>query len=205
MTAVFDLAPLERGSNFEVIYADPAWHHRSNSKEKPGRNALRHYDCMSLAEIRDMPVRDYIAPEAVLFMWITGPLLVIGAHIPIMKAWGFKPTAMGFVWIKTNKNAPTMWIDPRDDLFFGGGHTTRKNAEYVVIGKRGKSLRKSKSIPEVLIAPIRRHSEKPEEIRERIVEYVGEDRRKAELFARKSTPGWETWGNERTKFDGYGT
>jgi N6-adenosine-specific RNA methylase IME4 len=41
----------------------------------------------------------------------------------------------------------------------------------------------------------RRHSQKPDEVRERIVELMGNVPR-LEMFARTRTPGWDTWGNE---------
>ena len=35
-----------------------------------------------------------------LFLCVPSPLLVIGAHLPLIKAWGFRPTALGFVLTK---------------------------------------------------------------------------------------------------------
>lgn len=195
------LAPLERGGDYSVIYADPAWDLKSNSKDKPGRNPRRHYKCMGLDEIQALPVRDLVAPQAILFMWITGPFFVLGAHIPIMKAWGFKPSAVGFTWVKTQRKAPSLWITAKD-LHMGTGFTTRKNAEFCLIGKRGKSLRKSARVHEILISPVMEHSRKPDEFRNRIQEYVGPGLRMAELFARETRPGWEVWGNETDKFTG---
>ena len=179
------------------IAADPPWRFKSNSVARPGRNSLRHYDCMSLEEIASMPVKETVADNAVLWLWITGPFLAIGAHIPIMKAWGFKPTAMGFDWVKLNKGA-SLPFAPKD-LFMGGGLTTRKNVEYVVIGKRGRSLRQSASVRSTIVAPIREHSRKPDEFFERVEAYCPGPR--LELFARESRPGWMSFGNEADKFD----
>jgi N6-adenosine-specific RNA methylase IME4 len=41
--------------DYRVLVADPAWDFKSNSKERPGRNARRHYDTMSLDEIAALP------------------------------------------------------------------------------------------------------------------------------------------------------
>lgn len=46
-----------------------------------------------------------------------------------------------------------------------------------------------------LTSPIRGHSQKPEEAREKIVELMG-DLPRVELFAREKTEGWDAWGNE---------
>ena len=61
---------------------------------------MRHYACHSMAALAALPVADVVARDAFLFFWTTSPLISTGAHIPVMRAWGFEPTAMGFVWIK---------------------------------------------------------------------------------------------------------
>ena len=185
---------------FDVICADPPWNFKANSVAAPGRNARRHYDCMSLADIAALPVKDTLADDAALFLWITGPFLAIGAHLPIMKAWGFKPSGIAFTWVKLNASAPTLFFT-RQDLFMGGGLTTRKNAEVCLLGKRGRSLRQSASVREVIIDPRREHSRKPDEFRDRVDTYVGPDARILEMFARSSRPRWSSWGNETDKFD----
>ncbi|MCX6746744.1 MAG: MT-A70 family methyltransferase, partial [Candidatus Pacearchaeota archaeon] len=47
----------------------------------------------------------------------------------------------------------------------------------------------------------REHSRKPDEIRDKIVELMG-DLPRIELFSRQTVRGWECWGNETTKFNG---
>lgn len=185
---------------FDVVCADPPWNFKANSVAAPGRNARRHYDCMSLDDIAALPVKDTLAENAALFLWITGPFLAIGAHLPIMKAWGFKPSGVAFTWVKLNAKAPTLFFT-RQDLFIGGGLTTRKNSEICLLGKRGRSLRRSASVREVIIDPRREHSRKPEVFRDRVEQYVGPDARILEMFARSSRPGWQAWGAEATKFD----
>lgn len=183
--------------HFGLIAADPPWDFKSNSKAKPGRNARRHYDCMSLEEIAGLPVEAYAADDCLLAMWITGPLLVLGAHIPIMLAWGFRPTAMGFTWIKLNGNSSRNFFT-QSDVFRGGGFTTRKNAEFVVFGKRGRSVRENAGIGEVIISAIREHSRKPEEFYKRMEQYTSRPR--LELFGRQERPGWAVRGNQVKKF-----
>lgn len=190
------LAHLRR--DYRVVVADPAWAFKSNSTRNPGRNAMGHYPCMEIDQIAALPIKDHLAKDAALFLWITGPMLVIGAHLPIMKAWGFKPSGMGFVWIKLNPKAPGLFFVEKD-LAMGGGFTTRKNAEFALIGKRGRSVRKSASIHEVIIEPRREHSRKPNKFYERVEQYS--DGPRLELFARESRPGWDSWGDQRTMFD----
>jgi len=184
-------------NDYRVVIADPPWAFKSNSKAKPGRNAMRHYDTMSLEEIAALPVKDHVADDAALFLWITGPFMAIGAHLALMKAWGFKPSGMGFVWIKTYPGT----IEPfhEFDLTMGGGFTTRKNAEFCLIGKRGRSVRRSASVHEVIIEPRREHSRKPEKFYHRVRRYS--EGPYLELFGRQTRDGIDSFGNESTKYD----
>jgi N6-adenosine-specific RNA methylase IME4 len=183
---------------FACVHSDVPARFRSNSEAKPGRNALRHYACYSMAAIAILPVRDVVGPNAFLWFWTTGPLLAIGAHIPVIEAWGFQPTAMGFVWIKLNPKASSSQFSDRD-LFFGPGLTTRKNAEYVVLGRRGRPERLAKDIFEIIVAPRREHSRKPDEAYRRIERYCAGPR--LDLFPRELRGGWFPYGDEVTKFD----
>lgn len=148
-------------------------------------------------ELKALPVHELAADNAILFYWETGPRIVLGKHIPIMKAWGFKPTAMGFVYVKLNPNAPMLLISLRD-LFTGGGFTTRKNAEFCIIGKRGRSVRENRGVHEVIIEPRREHSRKPDEFYRRCEKYTSGPY--LDLFSRTQRRGWHNWGNEVDKF-----
>jgi N6-adenosine-specific RNA methylase IME4 len=56
-------------------------------------------------------------------------------------------------------------------------------------------MRLSKSVSQICDARVMRHSEKPSEIRERIIELCG-DVPRVELFAREDVAGWKCVGNE---------
>lgn len=45
------------------------------------------------------------------------------------------------------------------------------------------------------LSPLRKHSQKPPEVRDKIVELMG-DLPRIELFAREAAPGWDAWGDE---------
>jgi N6-adenosine-specific RNA methylase IME4 len=178
------------GGGFRVVAADPPWRFKSNSVARPGRNAMRHYDCMELADIAALAVKDIVARDAALFLWVPGPHLVLGHHIPIMRAWGFQPSGVGFAWVKVTKTGAPC---------FGGGFTTRKCVEYAVIGKRGRSVRLRADVSELIIAPRREHSRKPDEFFARIERYSRGPY--CELFARETRPSWRQWGDQATFFD----
>lgn len=190
---------------YDVFYADPAWRFKSNSEAKPGRNPMRHYKCITPEEIAALPVKEHVTKNCALFLWITGPFLAIGAHVPVMKAWGFKPSSIAFTWVKTKQSANQyrLFAPPitAEDFKVGPGLTTLQNAEFCILGKRGRSLRQ-KPVFSVIAEPIREHSRKPAVARQLIRDFAGPNARVAELFSRfdPQDPLWHVWGNETGKF-----
>lgn len=192
---------------YRAICADPPWHFRARTALQTSnwtsrRDAEKHYPVMGIDDIAALPVGDLAARDAHLFLWITGPILVEGKHLPILKAWGFRPSAIAFTWIKLKRsfNANQLRVLPtaEADLHVGLGLTTRKNAEFCLLARRGNAKRISKKVREVILAPVREHSRKPDEAYARIQEYCAGPY--LELFARQDRPGWDSWGNEVGKF-----
>jgi len=168
---------------YDIIVADPPWHFASNSKAKPGRNARRHYDTMRDDEIRALPVQDMAAKPALLFMWTTAPMLRRSIMIP--ESWGFRYVSE--------------LVRPKDRI--GTGYWARNQHESCLIYKRGRfpwpgTAPFSSSLLE---GARREHSRKPESLQDAI-DRAWPDARKLEMFARRTRPGWDAWGNETTKF-----
>lgn len=80
-------------------------------------------------------------------------------------------------------------------MVYGLGFWTRGNAEVCLLATRGHPKRQAANVHQFIISPIREHSRKPEEAREKIVALMG-DVPRVELFARQTPPGWDVWGNE---------
>jgi N6-adenosine-specific RNA methylase IME4 len=118
-------------------------------------------------------------------MWVTFPLLK--DSFDVIESWGFTYKTVGFTWVKKNKKT--------DSWFWGMGHWTRANAELCLIATKGIIKRQSASVHQVIDTPIERHSKKPDIVRDKIVELVG-DLTRIELFARETAVGWDSWGNE---------
>lgn len=191
---------------YGAILADPPWHFRSRTALKvenwhSRRDAEKHYPVMSADEIAALPVKELAAKDAHLFLWVTGPCLSQG--LEVMKAWGFRYSSLAFVWVKLKRShqAGQLRITPLfdSDLHVGLGLTTRHNAELVLLGRRGSPRRAAKDVREIILAPVREHSRKPDEAHERIERYCSGPY--LELFARQSRPGWTSWGLETGKFD----
>ena len=80
-----------------------------------------------------------------------------------------------------------------------GGYSTRKNVEICWLGRRGKPRRKSAGVRELIVAPVREHSRKPDEIYQRIEALCAGPY--LELWARQQWPGWICIGDEIGKFE----
>jgi N6-adenosine-specific RNA methylase IME4 len=88
--------------SYRVIYADPPWHFKCGTG-KGSRHPIKHYQTMSLGEIRALPIADLAHPDgARLFCWATAPMLPDA--IEAIKAWGFRYTT-NRVWAKTWRSA----------------------------------------------------------------------------------------------------
>lgn len=174
---------------YQIIYADPPWAYKvwSEAGKLAQFRAENHYKTMELEQICDLPVQDICDKNCKLFLWVTPPFLQKAFRV--IRSWGFEYKTIAFTWVKTNKKSFTP--------FFGGGHWTASNAELVLAGmvRHGKLNRQSRKISQVILSPRQAHSQKPHEVREKIVELCG-DIPRIELFAREKTPGWDVWGNE---------
>src|SRR5262249_26849758 len=148
-------------------------------------------------DIAALPIGRYFRDDAYLFFCVVGPFFAIGAHAPIMRAYGFEPTAVAFVWVKPVPSLYQQEVVLDDDVLkMGPGFTTRQNAEYVVLGRRGKPPKRlSTSIRQVIIEPAREHSRKPEKLYRRIEAYAKGPY--LELFGRAGIrKGWTIRGDE---------
>lgn len=170
---------------YEIILADPAWSYDVWSKKGIGRNAENHYPTMSIEDICALPIANITAKNSTLFLWVTFPKLQ--EVFRVIEAWGYKFRTVTFVWVKRNKKV--------NSWFMGLGYWTQANAEICLLATKGKPKRISKSIRQIIDAPIEQHSKKPDETRQRIVELIG-DLPRIELFAHQKVDGWDSWGNE---------
>ena len=169
------------GRDYQILYVDVAWPFSGGGN----RSVRRHYPTMTIDEIKALPVASLAADDCVLFLWATYPQLP--KALEVISAWGFEYKGEGFTWMKTNKR--------NGKLVVGLGYWTRSNAEVCLLATRGRPKRIDAGVSSAVTAPRGRHSEKPDEVRRRIVRLMG-DVPRIELFARQHAPGWDAWGNE---------
>jgi N6-adenosine-specific RNA methylase IME4 len=172
--------------SYGVILADPPWRYRVWSGNHSRRTAESFYPTMSCEELCALrtPIDQWAAKDCALFLWVTAPCLITEAP-RVIEAWGFTHKTIGFTWVKVNKNGKP---------FTGMGYYTRANAEICLLATRGKPRVKDHSINQVIVAPRREHSRKPDEQYLRIMRLC--EGPYLELFARVRWSGWKVWGLE---------
>lgn len=166
---------------YHTIAADPPWPYRDKTlrfgeaKREAGSAVEAHYPPMSIEAICALTVP--AEKDAYLFLWATNPLL--REAFEVMEAWGF-----------TYKTTLT-WVKPSIRM----GYYFRGRTEHLLFGTRGKPGRlKRFDLGNVIEAPVRGHSRKPEAFQDLIERAC--DGPYLEMFARRPRLGWDVWGNE---------
>jgi N6-adenosine-specific RNA methylase IME4 len=176
-----------REFTFGAILADPPWYFKNFSAKGEEKNPVAHYQCMELADIKRLPVGHLADKDCGLLMWATAPMLPDA--IETMKAWGFRFVTAG-AWAKESKTG--------DKIAFGTGYVLRSAAEFFLIGTNGRPPVGNHAVRNLIQAPVREHSRKPDE-QYKIVEDLWRGPY-LELFARQQRAGWSSWGNQADKF-----
>lgn len=218
---------------YQILYADPPWLYENWKFAKNGAQRA-HYDGLTIDELREMPIGELAAKQSILLLWVTGPKLMENAHTRVCKAWGFRAATILFTWVKTYREPANVefsnaqekrdfmaacGVEAGDPNFknvknaqvlpgnwsHGNGFYTAAGTEFLVLGVRGKALpRKKLCEKQILVAPRREHSSKPnDEVRRRVRHMFSpqgneyDTYRKIELFARPPVPeGWIALGKE---------
>lgn len=181
-------APLPE-KKYKVILADVPWKYGNFSSAKHGA-ASCHYGCLESRVIATLPVASIAEENCALFLWITAPKLVEGAHLPLLWSWGFKPVTM-LSWRKEYAFGKP---------YCGLGFYVRSRYEHIVFATRGKvpRLPGATNVSQEITGVVKEHSRKPDSIYRVIDQLYGPDVPKIELFARgvPRFPGWDVWGTE---------
>ena len=170
---------------YQIIYCDPPWNYADQGCQGTMAN---HYAGMKIDDICKLPVGGGLADkDCVLFLWATYPMLP--EALRVIEAWGFKYKSIAFQWVKLNKK--------NGKPFYGLGRWTRGNTEPCLLATKGNPKRVSAAVFQLIQQPLTRHSEKPQEARDKIIQLMG-DLPRIELFARSSLKfenGWVNVGN----------
>jgi N6-adenosine-specific RNA methylase IME4 len=162
---------------YRVIYADPPWQY-SNNQPDYFTTQDDHYPTMSINEICALPVSKLALDNAVLFLWVTSPILE--DSFKVIDAWGFKYKA-SFIWDKVKHNM---------------GHYNSIRHEFLLVAVRGSCPPDTPELYDSVQSAERTdHSAKPELFRQ-IIDTLYPYGPRIELFARRKAKGWEQYGNQ---------
>jgi N6-adenosine-specific RNA methylase IME4 len=166
---VDDLIDFARnGPKMGCIVVDPSW---------PMRNALP-YSAIDVHTLKNLPIPLLAAERCHLHLWTLPNRHHVLAY-EIIEHWGFRPVSE-FVWVKSSLGRGSYW---------------RMSHETLVTAVRSENDRfDDRWLPSWLEAPRGRHSEKPDAVRA-LIERPSPGPR-LELFARRRTTGWYSWGHE---------
>ena len=185
---------------YKIIYADPPWHYNDNAYQARAQGSRTNVNPDQTGIYPTMPHKEMVEEIAPLmneladpvgclaFVWITN------RHFPeavdLMKQAGFEWVNIAFVW---DKDSPRF------------GRYTNFQYEFVALFKKGRPMKSlgnviDTKISQKIVEKRRQHSRKPEQVRNNIDKLFPKGNR-IELFARESSKGWDTHGNESTKFD----
>lgn len=162
---------------YRIVYADPPWEY-GNSMPSYFTEQADHYQLMSLDEICSLNIRNITEENAVLFLWVTSPIL--RDSFRVVDAWGFNYKT-SFIWDKVKHNM---------------GHYNSVRHEILLVCTKGSCTPDNiKLFDSVQTVERTEHSVKPEIFRN-IIDTLYTNGRRIELFARSKAEGWDVFGNE---------
>jgi N6-adenosine-specific RNA methylase IME4 len=194
---------LTEPSKHQIVYIDCPW------PRTPCGTAKTPYNTMTWAELRAFDLGAWLADDALVFAWVTGPTHL--KECAVLSHWceqfGLYEAGVPYIWVKTRKDGvtPIGASGPRPKLVKQLGEfvialTTRKRGRvFPLLTEAQVQWVEDGTMPtEEVYAPKPprgSHSRKPAIVRDKIVELVG-DRSRVEIFARDEHPGWNAMGDE---------
>ena len=177
------------GHSYDVIVADPPWSYHGQ-QDKWGA-AAKFYDTLDDETMLSLPIPRLLSHKGILFLWATSPRL--DAALRCIDSWGLTFRGVAFVWVKTRKDGKPIGAQGvRPSII-------KPTAEYVLAASRvekGRPLKLcNEAVPNVILAPRREHSRKPEEV-QAYLETMYPSARRLEMFAREARDGWDCWGDQ---------
>ncbi len=190
---------------FDLMMVDPPTRFATRSRKGDAKSPQAKYRTMTITEIAELPIGQLAAPDCVLFMWWTWPLMIANRHTPkcgfafadptysppgyVLGAWGFHYVTAG-AWLKRTRHGK---------VHFGRGYGPRNACDPFIIATKGSPLT-SHGERNFMEGLAREHSRKPDEAYAWCERYLPGARR-LDAFSRESRPGWTSVGDEAGLFD----
>lgn len=161
---------------YSCLVVDPPWPMEKIEREVRPAQVGFDYPTMTEEELRALPISDWSADDAHLYLWVTHKFLPMG--LMLAEAWGFHYQCL-LTWVKHVGMTPFSWMYSTEHVLF----CRRGNLPLVALGQRLD-----------FAAPATGHSIKPDAFFD-LVRQVSPGPR-IEVFARLPHEGFVPWGNE---------
>lgn len=176
--------------DIRTVLLDPPWDAESGGG-RIKRGADRHYPLMKprrIARVIQQKCAPWqrLADTAHVWIWTTNTTVVNGDALRLAQLLGVRPITQ-FTWVKRTQDG---------NIARGLGQYSYGSTEHLWLCRRGDTMKPEPGHRHrtAFDAPVGEHSRKPEKSY-RIIEDTSPGPY-LELFARRSRPGWEVWGNE---------
>lgn len=181
---------------YDGLIIDPPTRFEVRSEKGLAKSPQAQYDTMSWDDLGSLPVQDLCRGDALVMLWACWPTLQ--QSLKLMDDWGFRYVTGGS-WHKKTKHGKTQ---------MGTGYRLRSATEPYLIGTLGapstannvRNIINEFGFDEIEAENLG-HSRKPDAQYAYMEQLLPGHLALAELFSRKSHPGWDSWGLEAGKFD----
>ena len=169
----------EPTDKYRILYADPPWDYGAHAQPDYQTEQRDHYAVMPLEDICALPVEDWVEDDAVLFLWVTSPMLE--KSFKVVNSWGFEYKA-AFIWDKIKHNM---------------GHYNSVRHELLLVCTRGSCQPDVKTLQDSVQSIERsdKHSQKPVEFYD-IIETNYTHGKRLEMFSRQQRVGWDAYAHQ---------
>lgn len=164
-------------NKYRVVYADPPWKYGNTMPDYMGVQD-DHYKLLTVQEIAALPIKQMVSSDAVLFLWVTSPILE--ESFQVVRGWGFEYKS-SFIWDKVKHVM---------------GHYNSVRHEILLVCTRGSCQPDVKKLFDSVYSEERtEHSVKPDFFRD-MIDTIYPNGKRIELFSRRKSSGWDVWGND---------
>lgn len=163
--------------SYSCIVIDPPWGY-GTEYDPNGRRAANPYPEMTLEQIKDIKLPT--TNDCVLWLWTTHKFM--RHSFDIIDTWGFRDVSI-LTWKKDR---------------IGLGSWLRSQSEFCIMCVKGSPVVNLSNQSTVIEGKLREHSRKPDEFYSMVDSLcVGT---KLDYFSREQRNGWDTFGNDESKF-----
>lgn len=177
------LDPPPRAGEYRTVVSDPPWRYDNTSTRGAADD---HYETLSVAELKRLPVADWVAPSAHLYLWTTTNFLP--RAFGLMRSWGFEYVT-NLVWVKPQMGMGNYFRISHEHVLFGAALPRVRTREKDQVSWFNANRMKHSAKPEAFYRVVERMSYGP------MLDMFSRGRSN-QLTTDENEPDWDTWGLE---------